>query len=189
MAEVGVARTELYPQFQVSGDLVLESRQSSDLFRDDSAAWSLAPNFRWHLFSAGEIRNKIKQAKARAGQALAEYENTVQNAVAEVESSMVAVEQEWERLETLQSATRAASQSVESVNSLYQQGLVNFQNLLDTERTLFQTEDLTAESRGNVARSYIQLIKALGGGTNEGLSAAPEETESTTSRSVQEEDF
>ena len=56
----------------------------------------------------------------------------------------------------------------------YQNGLVDFQRVLDSERTKFSTEDELAVSRGQIAKDYVVLYKALGGGTETQLIEIPE---------------
>ena len=56
----------------------------------------------------------------------------------------------------------------------YQNGLVDFQRVLDAERTKFNTEDDLAVARGNISQSYVSLYKALGGGSEVELIPVPE---------------
>ena len=164
-ARIGVAEADLYPRFSLFGNLSLQSVNSSDFFDSASRAYSFGPSFSWQIFSAGRIRSFIKAEESRTEQALANYESTVLVAVEEVETSMVAVAQSWNRREILGRAVEAAQESVELVKSNYEDGLVDFQRVLDSERTKFSTEDDEAISRGQVARDYVTLYKALGGGS------------------------
>jgi outer membrane protein TolC len=50
------------------------------------------------------------------------------------------------------------------VNVLYRTGLTDFQNVLDTERSLFEQQDQLAESEGLVTQNLIAIYRALGGG-------------------------
>ena len=53
---------------------------------------------------------------------------------------------------------------MELVQTLYKSGLTNFQNVLDSERSLFLQQDQLAESQGQVVKNLIRLYRALGGG-------------------------
>jgi outer membrane protein TolC len=46
--------------------------------------------------------------------------------------------------------------------------LVDFQNVLDAERTATRVEDSYAVSQGLIAQAYITLYRALGGGYLDG---------------------
>ena len=78
---------------------------------------------------------------------------------------MAGILYERERLSDLERAVSSSNETVSLVKDNYQNGLVSFQNVLDAERTQFSAEDEETFSRGQIARNYIILYKALGGGT------------------------
>lgn len=164
-ARIGIAEAELYPRLTLVGDFQLQSLSSGDLFDSASRAYSFGPSFRWQIFSAGRIRNSIAAEESRAMQALAAYETTVLGAVEEVETSMAAIVNERDRLGDLGRAVASSRETVKLVKDNYEGGLVNFQSVLDSERTRLEAEDQEAFSRGQLAQNYIRLYKALGGGT------------------------
>jgi outer membrane protein TolC len=55
---------------------------------------------------------------------------------------------------------------VDLVRTQYVSGLTNFQNVLDTQRTLFQLQQQLADSEGTQVQSLVALYRALGGGWN-----------------------
>jgi outer membrane protein TolC len=81
-----------------------------------------------------------------------------------VENALVAFELEKVRRDRLRDAVTAAQRSVDIVRTQYLSGLTDFQRYLDSERALFQQQDLLAASEGRVVRNLIGLNKALGGG-------------------------
>ncbi len=164
VARIGVAESELYPKFNLVGDLTLQANNASTLLDSASAAYSFGPSFRWNLFSSGQIKNLIRVEEARAMQAYGNYEKAVLLAVEEVETSMAGVSTETRRLEALGRAIRASADSVDLVKSNYTEGIVDFQRVIDSQRVKFQNEDLEVLSRGQIARSYVGLYRALGGG-------------------------
>jgi NodT family efflux transporter outer membrane factor (OMF) lipoprotein len=164
-ARVGVAVADLYPRFTLFGNFNLQAANSGDLFDSASRAYSFGPSFQWQIFSAGRIRNNIRIEESRVAQAYATYEGTILGAVEEVETSMAGILYERERLSKLGRAVSASNETVSLVKDNYQNGLVSFQNVLDAERTQFSAEDEETFSRGQIARNYIILYKALGGGT------------------------
>ncbi len=164
-ARIGVAEADLYPRLTLAGDFNLQADSSADLFDSPSRAYSFGPSFRWAIFSAGQIRNQIAAEESRAYQALAVYERSVLDAVEEVETTMASIVNERERLSDLGRAVSSSRETVSLVKNNYESGLVSFQNVLDAERTKFSAEDEEVFSRGQVARYYVTLYKALGGGT------------------------
>lgn len=164
-ARIGVAAADLYPRFTLFGNFGFQSVRTADLFNSPSQFYSFGPAFNWQIFSAGRIRNNIRVEEARTEQALVNYENTVLLAVEDVESSLAAVAYEWDRLAPLKRAVESSKETVSLVKDNYRSGLVDFQRVLDAERIKFNAEDEAAISQGQIARNYIMLYKALGGGT------------------------
>jgi outer membrane protein TolC len=161
-ARIGIITAELYPRFSLSGSFALEA--SSDLFESGNRAWSFTPFVQWNVFDGGRIRNAIHVEDARTEEALLRYEQTVLFALEDVESSVVAYKEEQHRRDALQRSVAAAIRAVELVKILYKTGLTDFQNVLDTERSLFTQEDQLAESEGFVIQNLISVYRALGGG-------------------------
>jgi multidrug efflux system outer membrane protein len=163
-ALIGAAKADLFPTFSLTGILELFAPTAGDLFTEESVGWSLVPGVRWNIFSGGKIRNNIKVQEARTEQLLYFYEQSVLLAIEEVENALVAFEQEKRRRDRLSEAVTAAQRSVDIVRTQYLSGLTDFQRYLDSERALFQQQDLLSASEGQVVRNLIGLNKALGGG-------------------------
>jgi outer membrane protein TolC len=106
-------------------------------------------------------------------QALKQYEATILSAVEEVENSLVAYADEQERRDTLTEATQSAQRSAELARNQYQSGLIDFQSVLDAERSVLSFQDQLAQSNGQVIANLISLYKALGGGWTPLLGAQP----------------
>ena len=134
----------------------------------------MATPIRWQLFDRGRIRSAIDLEQARTDQALVAYERTVLQAFAEVENSLVAYSLERTRRDSLAAATTATQRAVELVSIQYQEGLADFQNVLDMERSLTSQQDQLAVSEGNILQDLIALYKALGGGWDPNQEPAPE---------------
>ncbi len=163
-ALVGVATADLYPRFSLSGFFAWESFSVSDSIESASRSYSFGPAVRWNLFDGGRVRSSIQAQDARAQEALATYEQTVLDALEDVENSMVAYVEESDRRDALGRSVQAAQKSVELVKVLYRTGLTDFQNVLDMERSLFDQEDLFAGSEGRVTQNLIAIYRAMGGG-------------------------
>ena len=55
-------------------------------------------------------------------------------------------------------------------------GLVDFQTVLDTQRSQLGTQDSLAQARASIAADHVRLYKALGGGWQAGDETAPTAT-------------
>jgi outer membrane protein, multidrug efflux system len=163
-ARIGVATADLYPKFRLSGTVGLQSLSSADLFQSDSRAWSVGPGVMWNLFDGGAVRRNIEVQTARQEQAMVAYESAVLRAQEEVENALTAYAKEQLRLDSLTRATAAAGRAYDLAKDQYAAGLVDFNTVLDAQRSLQSLADELAVSRGTVTSNMIRLYKALGGG-------------------------
>lgn len=161
-ARIGIATADLYPRFSLSGFFSFQG--TSDLLTYKNTAWQFGPSFIWNLFDGGRVRNRILAEDARTQQALLQYRQRILLAMEEVENAIVGYTEERKRRDTLARSVTAARQAVTLVKALYTSGLTDFQNVRDSERSLFIQQDLLAESEGLVILQLIALYRALGGG-------------------------
>jgi multidrug efflux system outer membrane protein len=163
-ATIGVATAELFPHFSLTGLLGLQSTTAADLLSRSSQFWTFGPSLRWPVFDAGRVRSMIQVATARQEAALALYEKTVLTALEEVESAMVGVLKGREADTALARAVETTGQSTDIALELYQKGLVDFLNVLQSEQALYQVQDQFVQHRQDLAITLVALFKALGGG-------------------------
>ncbi len=169
-ALIGVAKADLYPSFSLFGTFEIGANDFSDAVSySKSRMHSFGPSFRWNIFDGGRVRNQIRVEDARTEQALVRYEQTVLNALEDVENAMVSYIQEDVRREALERSVMAARKSVELVTTLYVNGLTDFQNVQEMERFQFEQEDQFADSEGQVIQNLISIYRSLGGGWNPGI--------------------
>ena len=160
-ARIGVAAADLYPRLTLGGSF---SFDAGNIGETTGSGWNILPGLRWNLFDRGRIRSRIEVEEARAAQALVEYERTMLGALEEVENAMVAYGREQERLARLQQAVAASRRAVTLVRTQYLAGLTDFQNVLDSQRTLLALDDDLADASGAVVQHLVRLYSALGGG-------------------------
>ena len=163
-AQVGAATADLYPRFSLTGAFGFQSISAGDLITSPSRFWSIGPTILWPVFDAGRIRANIAVRNAQQEQALALYEKTVLTAFEDVENSLVNYAKEQTRYRSLLDAVTANRRAVEMANELYTRGLVDFLNVLLSQRALYATETELALSETVLASNLVALYKALGGG-------------------------
>jgi multidrug efflux system outer membrane protein len=168
VARVGVATADLYPRFSITGGYGYESLDGSQTLDSDSRTYYVGPSMRWNLFDGGRVRGVIRLQDALAEEARVVFDGVVLRALQEVEIAVSAYRNERERARRLEAAARAADAAVGYVRDVYREGLTDFQNVLDAERTLFRAQDLAAISRGRVLEAWVAIWRALGGGGLDG---------------------
>jgi NodT family efflux transporter outer membrane factor (OMF) lipoprotein len=163
-ANIGVAKADLFPKFYLTGVAGFQSVSASDWFDAGSRFWSAGPTVQWNIFDAGRIRANIKVQNARQEQALASYEKTVLASFEDVENALVAYAKEQVRRRSLEDAVKSSQESLRLAKQLYANGLSDFINVLDAQRSLYQAQDQLVQSERTVSTDLISLYKALGGG-------------------------
>jgi NodT family efflux transporter outer membrane factor (OMF) lipoprotein len=163
-ARIGVATAELYPKFTLSGSIGLDSPSFDTLFRTGSRTFRYGPSFSWRVFEAGRIRQNIEVQNALQEQLLTRYEATILAALEEVENALIAYASEQSRRGHLIKASQAAQIAADLAETQYSSGLIDFQTVLDAQRSLLSLQDQLSVSEGEVTSDLIRLYKALGGG-------------------------
>jgi NodT family efflux transporter outer membrane factor (OMF) lipoprotein len=163
-ARVGVATADLFPRFFLTGVAGLQSLNASDFFNAGSRFWSIGPSMQWPVFSAGRIRQNIKVQNAREEQSLIRYEQAVLTSLEEVDNALVSCGKEQEHHEALVQSEVANRRAVELADERYRSGLVDFLNVLETQRSLLDVQDQLARSERTMDQNLVRLYKALGGG-------------------------
>jgi len=164
-ARIGVATADLFPRFSLTSNIVgLQSADIADLALASSRFWTAGPTLSWPIFDAGRIRANIEVQNAREEQALAQYEKTVLTALEDVEDALVAYAREQVRRGALMAAVEANQRATGLANERYIKGLGDFLNVLEAQRSLYDSQDQLVQSERTAVSDLIALYKAIGGG-------------------------
>ena len=163
-AQIGIAEADLYPSFTINGQIFLRASEFENLFGSSALGGSVGPSFNWNIFNYGRLRNLIAAEEARFMQRVAAYQQTVLEANREAEDAVVAFLQAQEQVRILRTGADAAVQSRDLVNELYKGGRADFGRVFFAEFFLVQQQDALAQAEGEVARSLVEIYRALGGG-------------------------
>jgi NodT family efflux transporter outer membrane factor (OMF) lipoprotein len=174
---IGVSKAELFPAFQLFGSIGLATSTSrntkaggpggsdfGDLFSSDSLEFFGGPSFTWNLFNYGRIKNRVRTEDARLQQLAVNYTDTVLRAHQEVEDSLVGFLRKQQEAGYLLDSVKASQRSVDLSMLQYKEGMVDYQRVLDTQRSLSDQQDFWTATRGEVILNLVSLYKALGGG-------------------------
>ncbi len=163
-ARVGQVMAARYPGFTLSGSIGLEALTLGALGTSSAVTRSVLANVAGVIFDGGRLRSQVEIQNAVQEQALIEYEATVLTALEEVENALVSLNENRQRKTALRDATEAARNAAMLARLRYIGGLIDFQTVLDTERTVLTAEDSLATASAEGASALIRLYKALGGG-------------------------
>jgi multidrug efflux system outer membrane protein len=161
-ALIGVSEAALYPSIALVGSVGLSS--TSQESSSTTLSWTVGPALVWNVFDYGRLRNEVLVQDARFQQLYEAYQNTVLQAARELDDAAVSFATNRAQVDVLEQAVQASRRSLDIATIQYQEGLVDFERVLDSQRTLFGQQDRLVTTRGGVTQSLIALYKAMGGG-------------------------
>jgi outer membrane protein TolC len=88
----------------------------------------------------------------------------VLGAVEEAETSIVTYRRTRARLSDLSDAVQASRHALELAQLRFEEGVTDFLQVLDAQRTLLSAENQLAVGRTTAATALVALYKAVGGG-------------------------
>jgi NodT family efflux transporter outer membrane factor (OMF) lipoprotein len=165
-ALIGVSEADLYPSISLTGAASLSASSMSGA--PQVLNWALGPGLAANVFDHGRLANTVLLQDARFRQLYEQYQDAVLRAAREVDDAAVGFARTREQIALLAEAVKAARRSLDLATLQYREGLVDFQRVIDSQRTFFSQQDLLVTSRGNLAQSLIAIYKAMGGGWEQG---------------------
>ena len=163
-AQIGIAVGDLFPRITFLGRWGFDAVNSSDLGNAGTESFSFGPSISWAAFDLGRVRQKIQQREAATDGALAKYEQTVLQALEETDASLTAYSKAIVKQQHLQASASASQEAAKLARARYENGVADFLQVLDAERTVLAAEDQLARSETQTATALLATYKALGGG-------------------------
>jgi len=148
------------------GDISLSAMSPSTLFQTDSLAFSIGPSFSWNVLHFGRIFSNIEIFESQFRQAIITYEQTVLQAVREVEDGLAQHHGAFRQWNSFSAAIEEDKQAVELSLTRYEIGKINFQRVLDAQQQLLLDRQQQAAQQAAAIEQLIRTHKALGGGWN-----------------------
>ena len=173
LSRVAQADAARYPSFKISGALGLRAMTLGGLTNGASAVNALIGSVSVPLFDGGAIQAQVRSQEASLEQARVSYQATVLTALKDVEDALASLQGNRERLARLQAATDAAANAELLARQRYGSGLIDFRTVLETKRTLLNTQDGVESTRASLSADHVRLYKALGGGWTPSDTATP----------------
>jgi NodT family efflux transporter outer membrane factor (OMF) lipoprotein len=163
-ARVGVSKADLYPTLSLRGMIGLNTTSGTPNLSGGGLFYSLGAGLVYPLLNYGRIKHNVRVPDARYQQQLVGYRDAVLKAAQEVEDALSGFLNAQEATVFSEGSVKAAQRSVEISLVQYKEGAVDYQRVLDAQRSLLQEQNSLAQTRSSIATNLIALYKALGGG-------------------------
>ena len=116
------------------------------------------------LLNFGAVSGQVAQSEALQQQALLQYRQTVLEAFREVEDALVRTTKGREESVVQKNQVDALTSTAELARLQFDQGRVDYLQVLDAERSLFSAELEMVQKEIDLLGSLISVYKAMGGG-------------------------
>ena len=163
-ALLGATKRDWFPKVLLTGSIGFSSHDLKHLPRSKSLTWEIAPSITWNIFSGGERVNATREARAALDNSIISYNSALLNAVQEVENAMSQYTGSLEQIESLREAMNQNRETLTLSLELYRQGLTEYQNVLDAQRSLLTYQNYLVQAHGSSLIYLVKLYEALGGG-------------------------
>ncbi|HXW75286.1 MAG TPA: efflux transporter outer membrane subunit [Steroidobacteraceae bacterium] len=163
-ANIAAARAAFFPSISLTATGGFESAELAGLLTPANHVWSIGAGLTQPIFQGGALVGQYQLAKGRYEELLADYHKAIISALANVEDSLIALQQTTELVQRQQQATLTAQRAYEFAQRQMRAGTINILTLLNTETSLFSARDALAQAKYAHLQALVSLYQSLGGG-------------------------
>lgn len=165
-AEIGIAKKEFLPTLSLNGGIGFKSGKIGDIFNDDSFNYTVSPTLSWTIFDGLSRKYNLIETKEQFQIGIDNYNNTVMNAVKEVQNSMIIYKYKLIEANEAVKVKEESYRSLEYAIDLYKKGLTAYSDVLTAQQTYLEYNNSLVVSQGDALLATISIYQALGGGWN-----------------------
>ncbi len=163
-AKVGASRADWFPKFYVNGSFGFGSEKYSHFFSKENMDWHISPSIQWNFFNGRKLTETTKIAQLQLDEGINNYNNTLLTALQEVNDALYSYNKSMQQLEANRKAYEQAQETLSLAVQLYRQGLSDYQNVLNSQRDVFNYQNAFVNAQSSTLQNLITLYRALGGG-------------------------
>lgn len=162
--DVAQAQARRYPVLSLGANAGIGAATVAALAQGSPGFAGMVLGLTGPLWDGGALQAQVRGQQTALALAQERYRATVLGALQGVEDAMAAMDSSAARSPQLQSAAQAAGRAATLARQRYASGLVDFQVVLETQRSQWTTEDALAQAHAMVSSDQVRLYQALGGG-------------------------
>jgi NodT family efflux transporter outer membrane factor (OMF) lipoprotein len=163
-ANVDAARAAFFPQIGLTGSGGYSSAKLASLFNPSTLVWSVGASLLETIFNGGLHAAQSDLAKARETELLADYRKTVLTAFSNTETALGQTASFDDQEKAVQTEVSAATEAFRISSLQYREGVTDLLSVLQTQQTLFTSEDTLVQVKLARLQAVVSLYQALGGG-------------------------
>jgi outer membrane protein, multidrug efflux system len=163
-AQIGIARSQYFPQIVLTANAGYQSSALTVLFTGPAGFWTFGSNLAQPIFTAGRLRSNVRFAEAQEQEAVLFYKETIQGAFRDVSDGLIAYRKTQEFREQQQLLVNSAQDAARLSHMRYSGGVASYLEVLTNETNYFSAELSLVQAQLNELLALVQLYKGLGGG-------------------------
>ena len=136
----------------------------TQLFLKNSWIWNAGLSILQPILHFGKLKHSEKIAIEQYNQSMFNYEQSFLQALSEVESLLISITTYRKETIRYKELVRSNTRIALATNALYSNGLSAYLDVIDAERTLYNSQMQYSNIVAQQYINYINLCKALGGG-------------------------
>lgn len=160
-ALVGVAVAELYPDISLSGLWGYAAQGEGKLIRSDSQTYNYALLISLPLLDWNRLQNNVRLQKYIKKEALANYEQTVLDAVSEIRNAQTAYYENRTAAQNQALALQNMRKAAELMQKKYANGLIEFSQVVRTQQNLVTAEQDYVAIKAQMWQNLVAFYKAV----------------------------
>lgn len=161
-AEVGVAKRDFLPKFNISAGGAYNDNKLSKLINAENLLYNLGVGLTAPLFQGGKILANYQSAKANYEEAISNYQQVVLTAIRDVQDSLKEVEIYRQQFENSYREYRNSEKIYELELIKYEAGSTEYSDLLSARQTLLTNKSNLWQGKLLLIKATIKLHKATG---------------------------
>ena len=161
---IDVAKTEFYPNVNLTAFVGLNSLGFDNLAQGSSREWGVGPAIRLPIFDSGRLRANLRGKTADFDAAVESYNSTVVDAVREAADQAASARSIDLQQAQQRDAQSAAEAAYDIARQRYRAGLGTYLNVLTSESAVLAQRRLGVDLAARRLDTQVSLIRALGGG-------------------------
>ena len=162
-ALVGAAKAAYLPRIALGAGLGYVSSSFDALGNANTPRYAVGPVISWPALNLGRVKAGVDVARAQEAEADAFYRKTQLQASEEIATSVVAYNKARRSLAYLDVAARASERAAALARLRFDEGVTDFLQVLDAERTMLEAQDRLAAGRTAATTGLVAVYRALGG--------------------------
>lgn len=166
-ANIGAARAAWFPSISLTAMFGVVSDELHSLLSNPLQTWNYGVTGSVPLLDFGRVFYGVEAAEAQQREAVAVYEKTVQQAFRDMRDALTKQRESTNIVESLERTVKELRLSTELARTRYDNGYSSYLEVLDAERSLFDSEMSLASALSDRLTAIVNVCVNLGGGWKE----------------------